>query len=143
MLKLFIIVLFPLNMLMANDYISQRQDSMQKFNKLMRSANQMIKNSEINEDLSQIYTDIENIMVEYPTLFPDDSFKGKTKASEDIISNREKFNEISLQTAEIAKLASFAAANKDTKLLQQSHQNLIALVRAVILVLEIKWILHL
>ena len=124
MLKLFIIVLFPLNMLMANDYISQRQDSMQKFNKLMRSANQMIKNSEINEDLSQIYTDIENIMVEYPTLFPDDSFKGKTKASEDIISNREKFNEISLQTAEIAKLASFAAANKDTELLQQSHQNL-------------------
>ena len=124
MLKLFIIVLFPLNILMANDYISQRQDSMQKFNKLMRSANQMIKNSEINEDLSQIYTDIENIMIEYPTLFPDDSFKGKTKASEDIISNREKFNEISLQTAEIAKLASFAAANKDSELLQQSHQKL-------------------
>ena len=124
MLKLFIILFFPLNMLMANDYISQRQDSMQKFNKLMRSANQMIKNNEINEDLSQIYTDIENIMIEYPTLFPDDSFKGKTKASEDIISNREKFNEISLQTAEIAKLASFAAANKDTELLQQSHQNL-------------------
>ena len=121
MLKLFIIVFFPLNMLMANDYISQRQDSMQKFNKLMRSANQMIKNNEINEDLSQIYTDIENIMVEYPTLFPDDSFKGKTKASEDIISNREKFNEISLQTVEIAKLASFAAANKDSELLQQSH----------------------
>ena len=124
MLKLFIIVLFPLNILMANDYISQRQDSMQKFNKLMRSANQMIKNSEINEDLSQIYTDIENIMIEYPTLFPDDSFKGKTKASEDIISNREKFNEISLQTVEIAKLASFAAANKDSELLQQSHQSL-------------------
>ena len=79
MLKLFIIVFFPLNILMANDYISQRQDSMQKFNKLMRSANQMIKNSEINEDLSQIYTDIENIMIEYPTLFPDDSFKGKLK----------------------------------------------------------------
>ena len=124
MLKLLILIIFPLNLLIANDYILQRQDSMQKFNKLMRSANQMIKNSEINEDLSQIYTDIENIMIEYPTLFPDDSFKGKTKASEDIISNRDTFNKISLQTAEIAKLASFAATNEDTELLQQSHQNL-------------------
>ena len=124
MLKLFIIVFFPLNMLMANDYISQRQDSMQKFNKLMRSANQMIKNNEINKDLSQIYTDIENIMIEYPTLFPDDSFKGKTKASDDIIANRDKFNEISLETAEIARLASLASFNNDTELLQQSHQNL-------------------
>ena len=88
MLRLFILIIFPLNLLLANDNILQRQDSMQKFNKLMRSANQMIKNSEINEDLSQIYTDIENIMTEYPTLFPDNSFKGKTKASEDIIANR-------------------------------------------------------
>ncbi len=124
MLKLFILIFFPLNLLIANDYISQRQESMQKFNKLMRSAGQMIKNSEINEDLSQIYTDIENIMIEYPTLFPDDSFKGKTKASEDIIANRDKFNEISLETAEIAKLASIATLNQDLELLQQSHKNL-------------------
>ena len=124
MLKLLILIIFPLNLLIANDYILQRQDSMQKFNKLMRSANQMIKNSEINEDLSQIYTDIENIMTEYPTLFPDDSFKGKTKASEDIIVNRDKFNEISLETAEIARLASLASLNNDIELLQQSHQNL-------------------
>ena len=124
MLKLFILIFFPLNLLIANDYISQRQESMQKFNKLMRSAGQMIKNSEINEDLSQIYTDIENIMIEYPTLFPDDSFKGKTKASEDIIANRDKFNEISLETAEIAKLASIASLNQDLELLQQSHKNL-------------------
>ena len=124
MLRLLILIIFPLNLLLANDYILQRQDSMQKFNKLMRSANQMIKNSEINEDLSQIYTDIENIMTEYPTLFPDDSFKGKTKASEDIIANRGKFNEISLETAEIAKLASLASLNNDIELLQQSHQNL-------------------
>ena len=124
MLKLIILIIFPLNLLIANDYILQRQDSMQKFNKLMRSANQMIKNSEINEDLSQIYTDIENIMIEYPTLFPDDSFKGKTKASEDIISNRDKFNEISLKTAEIARLASIASLNQDEELLKQSHQNL-------------------
>ena len=124
MLKLLILIIFPLNLLIANDYILQRQDSMQKFNKLMRSASQMIKNSEINEELSQIYTDIENIMIEYPTLFPDDSFKGKTKASEDIISNRDKFNEISLETAEIAKLASLASLNNDIELLQQSHQNL-------------------
>ena len=124
MLRLFILIIFPLNLLLANDNILQRQDSMQKFNKLMRSANQMIKNSEINEDLSQIYTDIENIMTEYPTLFPDDSFKGKTKASEDIIANRDKFNEISLETAEIAKLASLASLNNDIELVQQSHQNL-------------------
>jgi cytochrome c556 len=102
-LKLLILIIFPLNLLIANDYILQRQDSMQKFNKLMRSANQM---------------------TEYPTLFPDDSFKGKTKASEDIIANRDKFNEISLETAEIARLASLASLNNDIELLQQSHQNL-------------------
>tara|TARA_B100000900_G_scaffold410579_1_gene428622 strand:- start:2206 stop:2574 length:369 start_codon:yes stop_codon:yes gene_type:complete len=108
----------------ANDNISQRQDSMQKFNKLMRSANQMIKNDEINADLSQIYDDIEIIMTQYPTLFPDDSFGGKSKASEDIISNRDDFNQLSLETAEFAALASIAAKNQDFDLLQQSHKSL-------------------
>jgi len=108
----------------ANDNISQRQDSMQKFNKLMRSANQMIKNDEINSDLSQIYDDIEIIMTQYPTLFPDDSFGGKSKASEDIISNRDDFNQLSLETAEFAALASIAAKNQDFDLLQQSHKSL-------------------
>jgi len=108
----------------ANDNISQRQDSMQKFNKLMRSANQMIKNDEINADLSQIYDDIEIIMTQYPNLFPDDSFGGKSKASEDIISNRDDFNQLSLETAEFAALASIASKNQDFDLLQQSHKSL-------------------
>ena len=90
----------------------------------MRSANQMIKNDEINADLSQIYDDIEIIMTQYPTLFPDDSFGGKSKASEDIISNRDDFNQLSLETAEFAALASIAAKNQDFDLLQQSHKSL-------------------
>jgi len=124
MYKFIIVFFFSTNLLVANDNISQRQDSMQKFNKLMRSANQMIKNDEINADLSQIYDDIEIIMTQYPTLFPDDSFGGKSKASEDIISNRDDFNQLSLETAEFAALASIAAKNQDFDLLQQSHKSL-------------------
>tara|TARA_B100000965_G_scaffold334273_1_gene299507 strand:- start:72 stop:485 length:414 start_codon:yes stop_codon:yes gene_type:complete len=124
MANLLLIFMFSSNILMANDYISKRQDSMQEFNKLMRSANQMIKNNEVNDDLSKVYDKIENIMTEYPSLFPDDSFGGKTKASEDIIYNRDKFNEILHETKEFAKLASIASKNKDIKMLQQSHKNL-------------------
>ncbi len=124
MYKFILVFFFSTNLLVANDNISQRQDSMQKFNKLMRSANQMIKNDEINADLSQIYDDIEIIMTQYPTLFPDDSFGGKSKASEDIISNRDDFNQLSLETAEFAALASIAAKNQDFDLLQQSHKSL-------------------
>ena len=64
--------------LLASDVITQRQDSMQDFNKLMRSATQLLKSGE-TEGLSQIYDDIEAIMINYPTLFPEDSFDGKTK----------------------------------------------------------------
>jgi len=63
---------------LASDVINQRQDSMQDFNKLMRAANQSLKNVEI-EGLAEIYGDIESIMKTYPTLFPDDSFDGKLK----------------------------------------------------------------
>ena len=122
--KFILVFFFSTNLLVANDNISQRQDSMQKFNKLMRSANQMIKNDEISADLSQIYDDIEIIMTQYPTLFPDDSFGGKSKASEDIISNRDDFNQLSLKIAEFAALASIAAKNQDFDLLQQSHKSL-------------------
>lgn len=124
MYKFAIILFFSSSFLMANDNISERQDSMQNFNKLMRSASQMIKNDEINADLSLIYDDIEMIMTKYPSLFPDDSFGGKSKASEDIISNRDEFNQLSLKTAESAALASIAAKNQDIDLLQQSHKNL-------------------
>ena len=124
-MKKFVLIFFFLtSLLMANDYVSQRQDSMQNFNKLMRSANQMIKNDEINTDLSNIYDDIEIIMKQYPSLFPDDSFGGKSKASEDIIYSRDEFNQLSIETAEHAALASIAAKNQDFDLLQQSHKNL-------------------
>ena len=124
MFKFTIIFFFFSTSLFSNEYVSKRQDLMQKFNKLMRSANQMIKNDEINNDLSNIYTEIEIIMTEYPSLFPEDSFGGKSKASEDIISNRVGFNDLSKQTAEFASLASIAANNQDYDLLQQSHKSL-------------------
>ena len=124
MYKFVLIFFFSSSLLMANNYIAERQDSMQKFNKLMRSANQMIKNDQIDDQLSQIYNDIEIIMKKYPSLFPEDSFGKKSKASEDIIANRDKFNQLSIQTAEHAALASIAAKNQDLDLLQQSHKNL-------------------
>ncbi len=124
MYKLVILLIFFSNFLMANEYVSKRQDSMQTFNKLMRSANQMIQNDDINNDLSSIYTEIEIIMTEYPSLFPDDSFGEKSKASDDIIANRVGFNDLSNQTAEFASLASIAAKNQDYDLLQQSHKSL-------------------
>tara|TARA_B100001113_G_C20791260_1_gene483990 strand:- start:24 stop:437 length:414 start_codon:yes stop_codon:yes gene_type:complete len=122
--RFIIIFIFFSSPLFANEYVSKRQDLMQKFNKLMRSANQMIKNDEINKDLSSIYAEIEIIMTEYPSLFPDDSFGGKSKASEDIILNRVGFNDLSNETAEFASLASIAANNQDYDLLQQSHKSL-------------------
>lgn len=119
-LPLLILIMGPL---LAGDVITQRQDSMQDFNKLMRSANQAIKSGEI-EGLSQIYDDIEAIMQVYPTLFPDDSFDGRTKASKNIIDDRSTFNQISSETAEWAALAKIAADNNDFEALQQHHQNL-------------------
>ena len=109
--------------LLASDFINQRQDSMQDFSKLMRAANQSIKNGE-TEGLVDIYGDIESIMEIYPTLFPDDSFDGKTKASNDIIDNRDTFNQIANDTAEWATLAKIAANNNDLEALQQHQQNL-------------------
>ena len=117
----FLLLLF--SPLLASDVINQRQDSMQDFSKLMRAANQSIKNGE-TEGLVDIYGDIESIMEIYPTLFPDDSFDGKTKASNDIIDNRERFNQIANDTAEWAALAKIAANNNDLEALQQHQQNL-------------------
>ena len=108
----------------GDHFISERQNSMQDFNKNMRIANQMIKNGKINDDLSNVYENIENIMRVYPDLFPDNSFKGRTKASTDIIDNRDKFNEISLKTQEWASLAKIASQNNDIELVQQYQQNL-------------------
>ena len=119
-LPLLILIMSPL---LASDVITQRQDSMQDFNKLMRSATQSLKSGEI-DGLPQIYDDIEAIMINYPTLFPEDSFDGKTKASKNIIDDRSTFNQISSEAAQWAALAKIAADNKDLETLQQHHQNL-------------------
>ena len=51
------ILLLLISPLLASDVINQRQDSMQDFNKLMRSPNQSLKSGEIeaarNEDRNQ------------------------------------------------------------------------------------------
>tara|TARA_B100001057_G_scaffold47200_1_gene42063 strand:- start:919 stop:1332 length:414 start_codon:yes stop_codon:yes gene_type:complete len=122
-IKFFFVLIFFTSNLLALDVISQRQESMQNFNKLMRSATQLLKSGEI-QSLNDIYGEIEIIMNEYPNLFPDDSFKGKTKASSDIIDNRDTFNQIALETAQWASLAKIAAKNNDIEQAQQHHQNL-------------------
>ena len=120
----FLPILFLLmSPLLASEFINQRQDSMQDFNKLMRAATQSLKNVE-TEGLSQIYGDIESIMKTYPTLFRDDSFVGKTKASKNIIEDRSTFNQIANDASEWAALAKIAADNNDLETLQQHHQNL-------------------
>ncbi len=125
MLKTILGFLFISTFAFAGDhFISERQNSMQDFNKNMRLANQMINDGHINDDLANVYEKIENIMKEYPTLFPDSSFKGRTKASIDIIDNRDAFNEIALEAQEWASLAKIGSQNNDIELVQQNHQNL-------------------
>ena len=121
--KFFFVLIFFTSNLLASDVVKQRQESMQNFNKLMRSATQFLKSGDI-QSLNDIYGEIEIIMNEYPNLFPDDSFKGKTKASSDIIDNRDAFNQIALETAQWASLAKIAANNNDIDQVQQHHQNL-------------------
>ena len=60
MYKLLPLLLLLISPLLASDVINQRQDSMQDFNKLMRAANQSLKNGEI-EGLAEIYGDIESL----------------------------------------------------------------------------------
>ena len=121
--KLIIIFVFAFSALLANDVVLQRQESMQDFNKLMRSATQILKDSE-TQGLEDIYSKIESIMIEYPNLFPNDSFEGKTKASQNIIEDRDAFVSIAQDTSELAALAKIAASNNDLEAIQQHHQNL-------------------
>ena len=121
--KYLLIFVLAFNLLFASDVIHQRQDSMQNFNKLMRSATQILNNGETKE-LEEIYAEIEAILIEYPTLFPDDSFVGKTKASTDIIDNRDAFNQISQDASDWAALAKISAKNGDLETIQQHHKNL-------------------
>ena len=115
--------MFSVSALLANDVIHQRQGSMQEFNKLMRSATQILNDGE-TQGLEDIYTKIESIMIEYPNLFPNDSFEGKTKASQNIIEDRDAFNIIAQDTSGLAALAKIAASNNDLEAVQQHHQNL-------------------
>lgn len=88
-----------------SDVVKERMISMQKLNKLMSLANKNIKKSELNDETIDIFSKIEHIFIEYPSLFPDDSFQGETKASSDIIDNRDDFNAIANEHAINAGLA--------------------------------------
>lgn len=123
MYKYLLIFVLAFSSLYANDVIQQRQESMQDFNKLMRSATQMLKNGEVQRT-DEIYHKIESIMLKYPTLFPDDSFNGKTSASIKIIDDRDLFEQLSKEASDLAALAKIAANNDDLELIQQHHQNL-------------------
>ena len=59
MKKLLIIFIFSASALFANDVVQKRQASMQDFNKLMRSATQILKDGE-TQGLEDIYTKIES-----------------------------------------------------------------------------------
>ena len=124
MFKLILIFLLLAQSLLYANPISYRQELMRDYNKLMRAANNLIRENEINDDLASIYEEIEEIMRVYPTLFPDDSFGGKSKASTDIIDNRELFNQIAKETENSAALAKLSAQEGEFENVMQFHQNL-------------------
>ncbi len=124
MFKLILIFFLLAQSLLYANPISDRQELMRDYNKLMRAANNLIRENEINDDLASIYEEIEEIMRVYPTLFPDDSFGGKSKASIDIIDNRELFNQIAKETEDSAALAKLSAQEGEFENVMQFHQNL-------------------
>ena len=124
MFKLILIFFLLAQTLLYANPISDRQELMRDYNKLMRAANNLIRENEINDDLASIYEEIEEIMRVYPTLFPDDSFGGKSKASIDIIDNRELFNQIAKETENSAALAKLSAQEGEFENVMQFHQNL-------------------
>ena len=124
MFKLILIFFLLAQSLLYANPISDRQELMRDYNKLMRAANNLIRANEINDDLASIYEEIEEIMRVYPTLFPDDSFGGKSKASTDIIDNRELFNQIAKETENSAALAKLSAQEGEFENVMQFHQNL-------------------
>ena len=88
MIKIYIFVSLLISGVLYADPILDRQDSMQSLNKMMREADKAIKNGEFDNELTSIYDEIQKLMIEFPTLFPEGSFEGKTKASMDILDNR-------------------------------------------------------
>ena len=124
MFKLILIFFLLVQSLLYANPISDRQELMRDYNKLMRAANNLIRENEINDDLASIYEEIEEIMRVYPTLFPDDSFGDKSKASTDIIDSRELFNQIAKETENSAALAKLSAQEGEFENVMQFHQNL-------------------
>ena len=104
--------------------VLERQEYMRDFSKLMKVAKNLVKDRSKIDDLASAFEEIENIMIIYPTLFPDDSFGGKSKASTDIIDNRELFNQIAKETEDNAALAKLSSLEGDIESVQQFHQNL-------------------
>ena len=123
-MKYFLIFSLFIGTLMANTSIDQRQQSMQNFKNHMKTANNLIKEGSVNEELAGVYDQIAKLMIEYPTLFPENSFEGKTRASTNIIEERSKFNQLAEDTVRQASIARSASLNKDMPALQQAHQNL-------------------
>lgn len=124
MIKIYIFVSLLISGVLYADPILERQDSMQSLNKMMREADKVIKNGEYDSNLTSIYDEIQKLMIEFPTLFPEGSFEGKTKASTDILDNREQFNQIASDAANFAALAKIASENNDINSLQQNHINI-------------------
>jgi len=102
MIKFLLLISLLFSGVAAANPILDRQDSMQSLNKMMREADKVIKNGEYDSNLTSIYDEIQKLMIEFPTLFPEGSFEGKTKASTDILDNREQFNQIASDAANFA-----------------------------------------
>ena len=124
MIKVYVFIYLLFSGLLYAGPILDRQDSMQSLNKMMREADKAIKNEEFDVNLTSIYDEIQKLMIEFPTLFPEDSFEGKTKASIDILDNRDQFNQIASDAANFAALAKIASENNDINSLQQNHINI-------------------
>jgi cytochrome c556 len=124
MIKVYVFIYLLFSGLLYAGPILDRQDSMQSLNKMMREADKAIKNEEFDTNLTSIYDEIQKLMIEFPTLFPEDSFEGKTKASIDILDNRDQFNQIASDAVNFAALAKIASENNDINSLQQNHINI-------------------
>jgi len=124
MIKVYVFIYLLFSGLLYAGPILDRQDSMQSLNKMMREADKAIKNEEFDTNLTSIYDEIQKLMIEFPTLFPEDSFEGKTKASIDILDNRNQFNQIASDAVNFAALAKIASENNDINSLQQNHINI-------------------
>ena len=124
MIKFLLLISLLFSGVAAANPILDRQDSMQSLNKMMREADKVIKNGEFDSNLTSIYDEIQKLMFEFPTLFPESSFEGKTKASIDILDNRDQFNQIASDAANFAALAKIASENNDINSLQQNHINI-------------------